>query len=166
MVRDSPGRSWPTSNSSSPPARWETFSGRKPSSTTPVAAPLPGLLTVIVSWVSRPISTGRVSDAVICSAGLVARERIVASARKLTLAMLPISPSCWGMTSIITRAWPPGSSVPRAQMSSPSSGTAVAAGGSALAGGTVATRAVPNGTASRSVTSWAVAPPTLRTRIS
>ena len=93
MVRDSPGRSWPTSNSSSRPDRWETFSGRKPSSTTPVATPVPGLVIVSVTCTSRPMSTGAGGVHSIRRSGFVARERTEASARKLTLATLPISPS-------------------------------------------------------------------------
>jgi hypothetical protein len=69
------------------------------------------------------------------------------------------------MTSMTTRACPPGSSVPRAQTSSPSDSVPVAAV-TGLAGGAVVTNAVPKGIASRSVTSWAVALPTFRTRIS
>ena len=141
MVRDSPGCSWPTSNSSSRPARCATPSGRTPSRTTPVATPVPGLLTFSEICTSPPIRTGFVSDDSSRRSGLVARERTDASVRKLTLATLPISPSICGMTSIDTRASPPAAREPSVQTSS--DGAPPALGPAGLAGGVVAIKLVP-----------------------
>ena len=118
---------------------------------------------VMAAFTSPPIRTGCGSEQSITSAGLVARDRSVASARKLTLATLPTSPSCSGISSISTRASPPGGRTPSVQTRSPSRAAGSAAG---LAGGVVAISDVPRGTESRRVTSWAVALPTLRTSTS
>ena len=139
-----------------------------PSRTTPVATPLPGFEIVIVSRESRPTRTGAGGSAVSLRAARVARARTDASARKLTLATLPTSPSCIGIKSRATRACPPGGSVPSCQTRSlevPGASASPGAGVGA-AGGVVATSAVPNGTESRRTTSLAVALPTFRTRIS
>jgi hypothetical protein len=130
----------------------------------PVATPEPGVLTVIVTAASRPMSVGGGSEQATASAGFVARERTDASARKLTLATLPISPSVCGMSSITTRAWPPGGSWPNDQTRSLASAPPAEVAG--LAGGVVVISDVPKGTASRSTTSLAVALPTLRTSTS
>ena len=171
ITRDSPGRSCPMSNSSSRPALCVTPSGNAPSSTTPVATPVPGFEILIESWISLPISTGLGADASRRMSGFVARDRTDASARNVTLAMLPTSPSATGITSIATRASAPGGMAPMAQMSSPD-GVAAESDepspfvGAGVAGGDVAISVVPVGTVSRSVTLCAGALPTLRTRIS
>ena len=113
-----------------------------PSRTTPVATPVPGLVIVIGIWISLPMSTGWGGTASIRRSGLVARERADASARKVTLATLPTSPSTIGITSIATRAWPPGGRVPSIQTMSPV-GPEPDAAVIGLAGGEVATSDVP-----------------------
>jgi len=55
------------------PERCETVSGSVPSTTTPVAVPVPGLEIVTVRLASRPIRTGGGWLHSIASAGLVAR---------------------------------------------------------------------------------------------
>ena len=72
-------------------------------------------------------------------AGFVTRDRTVASARKVTLATLPISPSSSGMTSMATRASCPAFNSPIAQNSSPD-GVFASPG---LAGGMVVISDVP-----------------------
>ena len=111
--------------------------------------PVPGLLTLSESFTSPPILTALVSDASSFRSGLVARDRTDASVRKLTLATLPISPSSSGITSIDTRASPPGAMTPSAQTSSAvmppgfAPGTTGWPAPTGLAGGVVVMSVVP-----------------------
>ena len=95
--------------------------------------PVPGFDTVIVTGTSPPIRTALGGGQSIATAGLVDRERSVASVRKLTLATLPISPSVSGITSISTRVSPPGGRTPSVHTRLPERSLSAAAGAAAAA---------------------------------